>query len=427
MEEAEVDSDLENQDSREDAPGSLAASIAVCQLASTTQLTTFHTSQGPESEPPAAHQQQDVEDSEGMGDIPMGGLLEDAKFYQDMAFEYQSANEALCLQQEELQSRYTQQAQLIEEASGALRAAETESSQRYQEIVNLQKKWVADIQHAINKVVAQYQLQLSAAKSSLQQKECSIQMPQDQVHLLEQLLASQASLPSVELTSSEAGLCEEVFNIFPGTVNQCRGAAQYHSQDQPFSFHKQVRFEDNASSPDLRPKADPKTSSSQPVSGKLPTLPNLHSHPQTFTPFSATRTLPHNRTFDVSQIAHLSGNAQDAVTIAAEVSAAAAVQASNEFHHMHKPKITKFKGGYSADTELSFHSWCEFQLDLCGGKIEYQDLLKHLSIAFQGGDGEANIMAEFYSHSQCAKESEEAFADELQLLARKVINKKPDF
>ena len=69
----------------------------------------------------------------------------------------------------------------------------------------------------------------------------------------------------------------------------------------------------------------------------------------------------------------------------------------------------------------------EFQLDLCSGDIQYQDLLEHLSIAFQGGDYEANILAEFYSHSQKPREMEEAFADELQLLACKVISKKPDF
>ena len=57
----------------------------------------------------------------------------------------------------------------------------------------------------------------------------------------------------------------------------------------------------------------------------------------------------------------------------------------------------------------------------------YQDLLKHLSITFQGGNDEANFFVEFYSHGQKAKESEEAFPDELQILARKVINKKPDF
>lgn len=69
----------------------------------------------------------------------------------------------------------------------------------------------------------------------------------------------------------------------------------------------------------------------------------------------------------------------------------------------------------------------EFQLNLYGGDILYQDLLKHLSIVFQGGNNKANILAEFYSWSQKAKESEEAFAAELQLLAHKVIGKKPNF
>ena len=115
--EAELDSDLEYQDSREDAPGSLAASIAVHRLAPTTQPTSLqdlslHASQNPESVPPVAHKQQDIEDSGESGDIHMGDLLEDANFYQDAAFEYQSAYEALCLQQDELQSMYTQQGAL---------------------------------------------------------------------------------------------------------------------------------------------------------------------------------------------------------------------------------------------------------------------------------------------------------------------------
>ena len=69
----------------------------------------------------------------------------------------------------------------------------------------------------------------------------------------------------------------------------------------------------------------------------------------------------------------------------------------------------------------------EFQLDLCRGIITYQDLLKHLSVTFQGGNKEANLIAEFYSHGQKPKESEEAFANELQILARKVMNRKPNF
>ena len=40
---------------------------------------------------------------------------------------------------------------------------------------------------------------------------------------------------------------------------------------------------------------------------------------------------------------------------------------------------------------------------------------------------EANLLAEFYSRGQKLKESEGAFVDKLQILARKVIIKKPDF
>ena len=160
-----------------------------------------------------------------------------------------------------------------------------------------------------------------------------------------------------------------------------------------------------------------------------------------------------NHTFDVSGIPATNiGNAQDAATIAAEVLAAAAAQASKEFWRIQEPKITKLHGYYSADAELVLWSWqadvlaniqdreldnkaaiqlikeqtldnahceVEFQLDLCGSNISYQDLLRYLSVTLQGGDNEATLLAEIYSHAQKVKESEEAFAC-------KVIHKKPD-
>ena len=61
-----------------------------------------------------------------------------------------------------------------------------------------------------------------------------------------------------------------------------------------------------------------------------------------------------DKTIDVSRILPLAGDPHNAVSIAAEVSAAAAAQASKEFHCMHEPKITKFKGGYSTNAELLF-------------------------------------------------------------------------
>ena len=49
-----------------------------------------------------------------------------------------------------------------------------------------------------------------------------------------------------------------------------------------------------------------------------------------------------NKTFDVSGISPTDfGTAHDVATIAAEVSAAAAAQASKEFRRMREPKITK--------------------------------------------------------------------------------------
>ena len=183
----------------------------------------------------------------------------------------------------------------------------------------------------------------------------------------------------------------------------------------------------------------------------------LHAPHHSSTPYN---TIPRDCTFDVEPTAPLIDESRHAATIVAEVSAAVAAQASKEFRWMREPKITRLRGGYSADAELMFRSWksdiladisnreldnkaaiqlikeqtldnarheVEFQLDLCGGSITDQDLLQHLGVAFHGGDDEANILAEFYSRRQYAKESEESFTDELQLLARKVISKKPNF
>ena len=98
-----------------------------------------------------------------------------------------------------------------------------------------------------------------------------------------------------------------------------------------------MRFE-QGSSPDL---------SSNTSSGPAP-------QPQSSTPHQLPQP---NQTFNISQIPFHSG-VQDATTIAAEVSAATAVQASKEFCCMCEPKITKLRGGgYSSDAKLVFQSW----------------------------------------------------------------------
>ena len=71
---------------------------------------------------------QSIETEESVSGFDVDDLLSDGKFYQDTAIELQNAYDTL-------QQRYAQQAHLIQEASGALHVAETQASQRQQELL----------------------------------------------------------------------------------------------------------------------------------------------------------------------------------------------------------------------------------------------------------------------------------------------------
>ena len=381
-----------------------------------------------------------------------GDIADDAKFFQDAATEYQLAYQSL-------DKKYSEQAVLVHEASEALKASESHAKELQKELDALKKNRDSDIQMAVGGAVLQYEQHLSTEQSQAQDQQTTIAELQGQIQALQESITSQKDLPSVPsegVTQEGENLRDKVFNYVPGTVNTRRGAAVYDSPDQPYSFQKHVRFGDRFKQPDL--ESDVAESG---ITPKTPTSIPTQLPARSLTPFCRVSEGPMNKTFDVSGISPTNlGAAHDVATIAAEVSAAAVAQASKEFRHMRELKITKLRGGYSADAELVFRSWradilanihdreldnksaiqlikeqtldnahreVEFQLDLCGGVITYENLLKHLSIAFQGGDDEANLLAEFYSRAQKTKETEEAFADELQILARKVIIKKPDF
>ena len=365
--EVELDSDVEFQDSREVQPTrSLADSITVQKVP---QVATQETQWPPFQDPRHQVEQSESVESEQIpgsedGANHTANLLEDVQYFHNATLGYQDAYEALQLQQEELQSRYTQQAQLVQESSEALKAVEEESSMCKQEIRALQDQRDADIQHAVDQAMSHYQEQLSSAQSNLQQRDqehqWSIQRLQDQVRALQLSLAGQATLPLVAASSSKSGLHQEVFNILPGTVNQQWGAAQYESQDQAFSFHKQVRFEDNESSPELKPGVKLRGGRSSLMLPVInPRLSDISNIPHAPPKFSSTpyRVIPKDRTFDVGPSVPLIDESRYAAMIAAEVSAAVAAQASKEFCRMWDPKITKLRGGYSTDAELMFQSW----------------------------------------------------------------------
>ena len=271
MGEASFDSDQELGDSREELPSEeLTAQIVVNKPISTSIPNASCVSC------PASSVSQIQHNGEEFDALGHSDLLEDAKFYQDAVVEYQSAYYSI-------QDKYTHQAHLLEEASGALQAAESWASQTQQELLTLKRSCNADIQKAVSNAVSQYQMQLTAAQSHTHKHQLAIQQLWDQVCTLELSLASQADLPSMGKSQGEVDLQEEVFNILPGTVNATQGTAVYHSSDQAFSFHKQVQFGDRPNQPDLKLDAD--------LSDQVSS--SSHNLPHSWTPY-CTSAIPTN-------------------------------------------------------------------------------------------------------------------------------------
>ena len=123
--------------------------------------------------------------------------------------------------------------------------------------------------------------------------------------------------------------------------------------------------------------------------------------------------------------------------------------------------MEKFKGGYSSDASLVFQSWLKdiqvYTIECClsqweaiqlvkdytseqaRSEVEYylgltpkeeqsfQGLIDHLSLTFQSCKTVSSLIADFYNQFQKTRETEDAFADELQILVRKIIARKLEF
>ena len=137
------------------------------------------------------------------------------------------------------------------------------------------------------------------------------------------------------------------------------------------------------------------------------------------------------------------------------------VAVAQEFHKLHKPKINKLKGGYSATANLIFQSWLkdinihvedqnltereaiqlvkDFTAERACNEVEFymgmivddqqtfDGLVNHLKNAFQSGETVSELISDFYGHHQKRSELEDVFADDLQVLVRKIIAQKPSF
>ena len=57
----------------------------------------------------------------------------------------------------------------------------------------------------------------------------------------------------------------------------------------------------------------------------------------------------------------------------------------------------------------------------------FEGLVQHLKNAFQSGETTSKLISDFYARAQKKNESKEAFADDLQILVRKIIARKLEF
>ena len=57
----------------------------------------------------------------------------------------------------------------------------------------------------------------------------------------------------------------------------------------------------------------------------------------------------------------------------------------------------------------------------------FEGLINHLYDAFQSGEMLSELISDFYGQSQKTRETEDTFADDLQVLVRKIIECKPFF
>ena len=135
--------------------------------------------------------------------------------------------------------------------------------------------------------------------------------------------------------------------------------------------------------------------------------------------------------------------------------------AVREFHKLCEPKINKLKGGYSATANLIFQSWLkdirvhveernlsqreaiqlvkDFTAERACNEVEFymgmvvddqqtfEGLIEHLKNAFQSRETTSELISDFYARAQKKNKSEEVFADDLQILVRKIIARKPEF
>ena len=93
--------------------------------------------------------------------------------------------------------------------------------------------------------------------------------------------------------------------------------------------------------------------------------------------------------------------------------------------HLSQQEVIQLVKDYTSEQA---RSKVEYYLGLTSkDEQSFEGLIDHLSLAFQSCETVSSLIADFYNWSQKTWETEDAFADELQVFIRKTVAQKPDF
>ena len=270
-----------------------------------------------------------------------------------------------------------------------------------------------------------------------------------------------------EMEARATLLRDKVFNIVPGTVNVNRGGARARKVD--------MKVADEVYDSQRLPQVPdtPMVGGGMTFPEHVSSTPCVRLHPSTvdLSGVSSTETSDKETEDELignyhPRVKNFEGGARPKTvhpvvrTKQEKSKAAHSLQTvAEEFKKMREPKISKLKGGYSANAMLVFNSWLkdikmcvqerklsnleavqlikDFTSDNARGAVEfyldtnstwnYKALIEHLRTSFETGESFSSLVGDFYSRSQRNKETEDQFADELQVLSRKVLSIRPEW
>ena len=308
-------------------------------------------------------------------------------------------------------------------------------------------------------VAALSQMQLQAMERVAEQerelRRLSNLMAEHQAFLRTSPERPQPQSPPTSPPHNLAWLRDEIHDVLPGTVNTVRGATDRVGQ-----------VPDLGNLPTFREDTLNDILEEQLEEEEVPVTPQRWVRFETSTPVVRPVEQPRERIqpSKVSQVPSLEKSLPrypEARDLFEEGFSQSLQAAATKFKKLREPKVAKFKGRYSSDASLVFQSWLkdiwvytiechlsqqetiqlvkDYTSEQARSEVEYylgltpkqeqsfQGLIDHLSLTFQSCKTVRSLIADFYNQCQRTRETEDAFADELQILVRKVIARKPEF